>query len=62
MAQWLERGALPMSLFVVRSRTPLGAGFSGTYNENVKSDDRSSDLISDDEPAPSHVLEKLESL
>ena len=28
MAQWLERGALPMSLPAVRFRIPLGAGFS----------------------------------
>ena len=32
MAQWLERGALPMSLPVVRFRIPLGAGFSEKYN------------------------------
>ena len=31
MAQWLERGVLPMSLAAVRFRIPLGAGFS----ENV---------------------------
>ena len=28
MAQWLERGALSMSLPAGRFRTPLGAGFS----------------------------------
>ena len=28
MAQWLERGALPMSLSAVRFRIPLDAGFS----------------------------------
>ena len=28
MAQWLERGALSMSLPTGRFRTPLGAGFS----------------------------------
>ena len=28
MAQWLERGALPMSLPAVQFRIPLGAGFS----------------------------------
>ena len=27
MAEWLARGALPMSLPVVRFRIPLGAGF-----------------------------------
>ena len=32
MAQWLERGALPMSLPAVRFRTPLGAGFSEKYH------------------------------
>ena len=32
MAQWLERGALPMSLPAVRFRIPLGAGFSEKYN------------------------------
>ena len=32
MAQWLERGALPMSLSAVRFRTPLGAGFSDNYH------------------------------
>ena len=31
MAQWLERGALPMSLPAVRFRIPLGAGFSEKY-------------------------------
>ena len=31
MAQWLERGALPMSLPAVRFRVPLGAGFSEKY-------------------------------
>ena len=28
MVQWLERGALPMSLPALRFRTPLGAGLS----------------------------------
>ena len=32
MAQWLERGALPMSLPAVRFRIPLGAEFSEKYN------------------------------
>ena len=32
VAQWLERGALPMSLFAVRSRIRLSAGFSEKYN------------------------------
>ena len=32
MAQWLERGALPMSLPAVRFRIPLGAGFSEKYH------------------------------
>ena len=32
MAQWLERGALPISLPNVRFRVPLGAGFSEKYN------------------------------
>ena len=32
MAQWLERGALPMSLSAVRFRIPLGAGFSDKFN------------------------------
>ena len=32
MAQWLERGALSMSLSVVRFRTPLGAGLSEKCN------------------------------
>ena len=32
MAQWLERGALPMSLPAVRLRIPLGAGFSEKYH------------------------------
>ena len=31
MAQWLERGALPMWLPAVRFRIPLGAGFSDKY-------------------------------
>ena len=31
VAQWLERGALPMSLPAVRFRIPLGAGFSEKY-------------------------------
>ena len=32
MAQWLERGALPMSLPAVRFRIPLGARFSEIYH------------------------------
>ena len=32
VAQWLERGALPMSLPAVRFRIPLGAGFSEKYH------------------------------
>ena len=32
MAQWLERGALPMSLHAARFRIPLGAGFSEKYH------------------------------
>ena len=32
VAQWLERGALPMSLSAVRFRIPLGAGFSDKYH------------------------------
>ena len=32
VVQWLERGALPMSLPVVRFRIPLGAGFSEKYH------------------------------
>ena len=32
MAQWLERGALPMSLPAVRFQIPLGAGFSEKYH------------------------------
>ena len=33
VAQWLERGALPISLPVVRFRIPLaGAGFSEKYH------------------------------
>ena len=32
MAQWLERGALPMSLPVVRFLFPLGARFSEKYH------------------------------
>ena len=31
MVQWLEHGALPMSLPAVRFRIPLGAGFSENY-------------------------------
>ena len=31
MAQWLERGALPMSLPAVRFRIPLGAGISEKF-------------------------------
>ena len=32
MAQYLERGASPMSLPAVRFRTPLGAGVSEKYH------------------------------
>ena len=32
MAQWLELGALPMSLPAVRFRIPLGAEFSEKYH------------------------------
>ena len=32
MAQWLQRGALSMSLPAVRFRIPLGAGFSEKYH------------------------------
>ena len=32
MAQWSERGALPMSLPAVRFRIPLGEEFSETYH------------------------------
>ena len=32
VAQWLERGALPMSLPAVRFRIPLDAGFSEKYH------------------------------
>ena len=32
MTQWLERGALPMSLPAVRFRIPLSAEFSETYH------------------------------
>ena len=32
MAQWLERGALPMSLPALRFRIPLGAEFSEKYH------------------------------
>ena len=32
VAQWLERGALSMSLPAVRFRIPLGAGFSEKYH------------------------------
>ena len=32
MAQWLERGTLPMSLPAVRFRIRLGAGFSEKYH------------------------------
>ena len=37
MAQWLERGAMPMSLPVVRFRIPLGAGFSEKYHVSLLS-------------------------
>ena len=32
VAQWLERGALPVSLPAMRFRIPLGAGFSERYH------------------------------
>ena len=32
MAQWLERGALPMSMPAVRFRIPLSAEFSEKYH------------------------------
>ena len=32
LLQWLERGALPMSLPAVRFWSPLGAGFSEKYH------------------------------
>ena len=32
VAQWLERGALPMSLPTVRFRIPLGGGLSEKYH------------------------------
>ena len=32
MAQWLERGARPISLPAVRFRFPLGAGFSEKFH------------------------------
>ena len=32
MAQWLERGALPLSLPAVRFRIPLGEGFLEKYH------------------------------
>ena len=32
MAQWLERGALPMSLPTMRFRIPLGARFPEKYH------------------------------
>ena len=32
MAQWLERGALPLLLPAVRFRIPVGAGFSEKYH------------------------------
>ena len=32
MVQWLERGALPMSLPAARFRIPLGVGFSEKYH------------------------------
>ena len=35
MAQWLERGALPMSLPAVQFRTPLGAEFSEKYHVSL---------------------------
>ena len=37
MAQWLERGALPMSLSAVRFRIPLGAEFSENYHVSTLS-------------------------
>ena len=35
MEQWLEHGALPFSLPVVRFRTPLGARFSEKYHVSL---------------------------
>ena len=32
MAQWLERGTLPISLPAMRFRIPLGAGLSEKYH------------------------------
>ena len=37
MAQWIERGALPMSLPAVRFRIPLSAGFSKKYHFSLLS-------------------------
>ena len=37
MAQWLECGALSMSLPAVRFRIPLGAGFSEKYHVSLLS-------------------------
>ena len=37
MTQWLESGALPMSLPAVRFRAPLGAGFSEKYHVSLLS-------------------------
>ena len=37
MAQWLERGALPMSLPAVQFRIPLGAGFPAKYHVSLLS-------------------------
>ena len=37
MAQWLEHGALSMSLSAVRFRIPLGAGFSEKYHVSLLS-------------------------
>ena len=32
VAQWIKRGALPLSLPTVRFQTPLGTGFSDKYH------------------------------
>ena len=56
MAQWLERGALPMSLPAVRFRIPLGAGFSEKYHVSPLSIlGHSFDVVSQD-TLPSHAL------
>ena len=37
MAQWLERGALSMSLSAVQFRIPLGSGFSEKHRVSLLS-------------------------